>query len=1000
MQIKNLDLKKLRIFGFSILAIMLLSALYILANLQFAKSINKVDVYSAHSGYYLLEISASAPWQIINAEQANAGLEIDHSNSKTYIKLPVNSTGEYKLMLKDGPFFKSELNFILPKESTIDVQNPVLYFGTLSQADGTVVKDPRLVKATSDIEDETQINSLVTYHPGAYATVSNNGIWSFAFPENIKQKTLSFSTDSPGGNTIQVNLNNKISKTYSLVDSSRIEVLGVKTTIYRQQLSADDLHNPILKSEQSMLESAYLKVKGASTVKSVINGEILGETDSCAPIFGVAPEGCSCNWKDWQVNCMPPMNIGSVENPSYIYHEVAGFCGANGKVEKFYPELNPRCTAEWTGIHRGNPILENACSGDPTVYPTDENGCGQVSVTDPSSSNTSSSSGATGDNPEQTPLVTDVEVAVSPSNVPSSAPTPTQATSSNDYNSGVFTSAICPVDISSITGNTYIRQIYNGVGFKNSAKVGESVLLGSPGEKYSHALPSIGPQNATDIGLDNGQIIRSPIDAKVVDIQTPQETLFLYTKDKVDLSGKPITREQAEASSFSSDFCDHVKTPAGKEYYDGGFVIILSDPEGKTFWRLVHLEKPADNIKVGATIKKGDVISTVFDGLFDSGETYTNEFGQIVQLQQYSDQSNQKGGCRSSIHLHFALMTKDQFLYSEDQTLPKPNETYNSTEYLIAKCKNIVPDPKLIKQCFGNTSCNPIQAKPESVGFLNPRGLINQVSADDDDSRGDAGKVTGDNILPPLPEGLYAPIVNGQANTQEVALDGSAIHVHYFVDKNGNGVKDEGELELDDEQTKSFNVSFAKTGEQYAYNLNRGWNLIGMPFKTDVNSAKKLVEYIEKYNSALSGRITVSTYQQANNFLVYSLINSSPAFKKQTGESFTTLSNDFALTPGQGIFVYVSDPTELKLYGQNYQENPHYALTSGWNLVNIYDPNWQDKNAYDLLTQKSVSLVDKQIMQVAKLDGTTYVTAIKKDEQDFGWNFPLDKKESYFVYVE
>ncbi|MCA9378796.1 M23 family metallopeptidase, partial [Candidatus Dojkabacteria bacterium] len=194
---------------------------------------------------------------------------------------------------------------------------------------------------------------------------------------------------------------------------------------------------------------------------------------------------------------------------------------------------------------------------------------------------------------------------------------------------------------------------------------GSARILQTSNGSGSHSRPDISPQKPTDIGAPN-HIIVAPVSG-TVRIVTPVDTVNTYGGGICDYirlpDGNPsndaeinwdVIKQQSlvEDPSGSGIFkrgsitYDSRIDDEGDYYYDGGFVVHITDKDGN-LWRLVHVKDLL--VANGAVVEVGEPIGKVYDGQL-SGE-----------WADWSVKPQDGSGCFSVqyAHLHFAIISAD-----------------------------------------------------------------------------------------------------------------------------------------------------------------------------------------------------------------------------------------------------------------------------------------------------------------------------------------------------
>lgn len=530
-----------------------------------------------------------------------------------------------------------------------------------------------------------------------------------------------------------------------------------------------------------------------------------------------------------------------------------------------------------------------------------------------------------------------VDIGVSPGNLPTGYSNASFNLTNEKIDEArqLFVDADCPIQ-NAVT----IYQSYQGQAYSKST----GAAMGGGG---SHSLCSVRSQNPTDFHLNPGDKIFSPIAGTVERILNPIETLALV----------------------GAGYCE-----PEANYYDGGLIMEIKDSSGK-LWRLVHLEEIY--VKEGDTVSRGQLLATVFDREFRQDYIFEG-----VNLANY----NAKGGCCcGQIHLHFSIIAPE---YSD---VRDPYNYWgnpiNSTAFALTRC-NVTNAAAISRtssgQCRqGKNGINTIPGNADAGFDL----LISKVIADDD------VVPLNPNLIPPTPGGYTATVNGKEASTPEVFVRDNASIVRFFVDTNNDGVKQVTETYVSYNEATALTVKFAKTSEATNYELNRGWNLIGIPFKAaTITKASQLFTEITRgsLTPGLASGMIIATQDSATNFKVFSQVRNQNT--SLSNDEFLPISKDFDLIPGQGIFIYAPEPTQFSLTGQAYTDNPARNLWQGWNMLNLYE--YKDSKASDLFAK------ELNITQVARYENGDFRTLVRDNNQTYGQEFNLSPTRSYFVYQD
>lgn len=783
----------------------------------------------------------------------------------------------------------------------------------------------------------------------------------------------------------------------------------------------------------------------------------LAASGSCSSSnLGACKAGDSCSWQGgWEKVCLAPFTN---EQGEEIKHEWVVYCGLDGKVEagKYYSQLNPSCAAASTGQKKNNAILDDLCPGGSGKLKSDPGGCEPAGIT-AGGNNGGSASQVSVKFKLQTPLVQlnsqtppqnlepylniglasgaliDSLANISakdqaktitlnagqrlklrsfyyPNNLSSNEPvsmtcsTVTITSDSADSvapNAGEIYGTTAPgwAAVEAANGSTYT------INLANCSTTAQNVEIGIPEADLPSGYQD-GKFNITSAVIND---LNTRFPNAVCPVDTPAHISQSFQGQAYDTSGAPTvtgnshywcdvrnqnptdfktTSTQPIYSSTNGvvknifdpieainylgpDYCDG-KRANGQLFYDGGFIVEIADQQGN-LWRYSHLE----NIRIqeGQTISAGTVIGQPFDGEFSSVDTYNG-----LNLDPYDSQRS----CWGSTHLHFSIIEASKV----DSRSPHmfSGNTLNSTAFAIAKCNT---NTSLILTSDG--TCRNWDRSPDRIGTF--KGLLQPAAADNDG----LGVTLSTDFTPPTPGG-YRPSINAkQSSTAEVVIKDKQVTISYFIDANNDGIRQTSESYLPTAETAAFAVEFSKVSELYEYKLQTGWNLIGFPFQiSNLTKASQLHQAIAASSLAprVSSQLIIATQASANNFNIYTVVANQN--REITAEALLSVSKDFALTPGQGVFIYVPEALEFQLAGNTFSSIPKRDLWQGWNLLNLYELN--QTKASSLLTGEKLEAVN--ITQVARYENGRFRILLTANGQTFGEDFTLDQTKSYFIFQQ
>lgn len=240
---------------------------------------------------------------------------------------------------------------------------------------------------------------------------------------------------------------------------------------------------------------------------------------------------------------------------------------------------------------------------------------------------------------------------------------------------------------------------------------------------------------------------------------------------------------------------------------------------------------------------------------------------------------------------------------------------------------------------------------------------------------------TGDVLQP----GIY----ESQLGTLDIS---SPLKVVVFEDKNGNGIKEIGEKEV--EETK---LQLLEQKQQYTKELKAGWNTLSINILKNQNSFFKASDI---YANAKGDGVEIQSIKKWNGkWLEYTVSES------------TVYGEDFDIQPNQGYFVYARNSGDLKVTGSPLDQAYPMQINSGWNLVgvsgggeegSIYTQSEFDDGieAFKFIEVVNNVLGEGAVDNVTRWDSGVYRGVNHQKGKKFGIDFTLNSNEAYFVRSE
>ncbi len=325
---------------------------------------------------------------------------------------------------------------------------------------------------------------------------------------------------------------------------------------------------------------------------------------------------------------------------------------------------------------------------------------------------------------------------------------------------------------------------------------------------------------------------------------------------------------------------------------------------------------------------------------------------------------------------------------------PQPTSEPVTTPAGSAACKG-----KGQVQCGRTTGCEWASCASSSrcvpTGTTDPcaesnnlhQNIVGKAHAQDDASTVKAQ--TGDEVDPGVYSGPGGVTLNFFSPTT----------VAFFIDANGNGVKDEGEKEV---ENKSYEL--IKQQEAFTYEVLNGTNAMNFPFYKDDKNFYSANDIIEE---ARTQGVTITSIKKwYGKWIEYS---------KEDGKTY---GKDFSIKPNEGYFVTSTITGSFGLFGSTPQESFPQQLLNGWSLVGVapgYGSNKQEAyvhnefangiEAFEYITVVNKSDNSIELNNVTRYDsgvyrGVNYAEGEDGKMKEFGLDFELNAMQAYFVKSE
>jgi hypothetical protein len=210
-----------------------------------------------------------------------------------------------------------------------------------------------------------------------------------------------------------------------------------------------------------------------------------------------------------------------------------------------------------------------------------------------------------------------------------------------------------------------------------------------------------------------------------------------------------------------------------------------------------------------------------------------------------------------------------------------------------------------------------------------------------------------------------------------------------YIDKNGNGEYDSDVDVLASEIANQINI--VTVSQTYDYQLTKGLNFISFPFLISG----------EEYRTAAG---LLHNLNEIYNDTFYSISKFDGRWKIVGQNTDMYDNDDFQLLPGEGYMIKSKEDIDISIVGQPIQfetetDQAPINLNQGWNLIGLYGTNIKTYTAKSLI--EDINTDDFTADNVTKwaTDKQLYEGLQISDGEEYGFDFPLNKLESYFVRI-
>lgn len=220
----------------------------------------------------------------------------------------------------------------------------------------------------------------------------------------------------------------------------------------------------------------------------------------------------------------------------------------------------------------------------------------------------------------------------------------------------------------------------------------------------------------------------------------------------------------------------------------------------------------------------------------------------------------------------------------------------------------------------------------------------------------------------------------------------SPTKIKFFVDSNGNGVRDQGEAEVEDL------VIQLTQARNFDYQFNEGWNTLNLPGLKNQNA---FYTASELFAIAEGSGVTLTTIKSWSKgaWEEYALLD---------GQNYN--GSDMDVIPNQGYFIYAENAGEFTIKTTTLSTSYPQDLISGWNLVGV-GPGYTDTGetvylneafndgmgALEYLNTVNNNGGNLNLNNITRWDSGVYRGVNLIDNKEFGLDFDVIETEAYFV---
>jgi hypothetical protein len=243
-------------------------------------------------------------------------------------------------------------------------------------------------------------------------------------------------------------------------------------------------------------------------------------------------------------------------------------------------------------------------------------------------------------------------------------------------------------------------------------------------------------------------------------------------------------------------------------------------------------------------------------------------------------------------------------------------------------------------------------------------------------------------LLSELTPGNYIFEYEGKSYRFEIG-EGAEIEFIY-IDENDNSIYDEDVDIL--VSTLSSKIVVQTRRREYNYSLIQGINFFSLPY------------LVSDPANRTAGGLLQSLNEEYNDS-IYSISKFDGGKWKMVGQNVELYGNDdFQLLPGEGYIIKAKNDVDIQILGrpikfESEDDNAPIYFSEGWNLIGLYGTKVKSYTAKSLI--EDVNADEFTADNVTKWAKKTqaYEGFQMTDGEEYGFDYPLNKLESYFVRI-